>query len=40
MTIDRSGPWWKGTDASDLDAFLVDFTADGYAAERVVHAAL
>ena len=30
MTIDKSGRWWRGTEPSDLDAYLVAYTADGY----------
>jgi hypothetical protein len=33
MSIDKSGPWWVGSDAADLREYLIDFTADGY----VVH---
>lgn len=38
MTIDRSGRWWTGTVAADLDEYLVAFTADGHPVGRVVHA--
>ena len=37
MTIDKSGKFWKGTDAADLDEFVPAFAAGGYAIERVVH---
>lgn len=39
MTIDTRGPWWRGTEASDLDAFLRDYTADTEPVDLVVHAA-
>ena len=38
MTIDKSGRWWRGTEPSDLDAYLVAYTADGYPVSRVIHA--
>ena len=38
MVIDRSGTWWTGDSAADLDDYLREFTADGYPVERVVHA--
>jgi len=34
--IDTSGKWWKGTNASDLEAYLDEYTADGYPIERFV----
>jgi hypothetical protein len=37
MTIDKSGKFWKGTDAADLDEFVPAFAAGGYAVERMVH---
>src|SRR5688572_9686588 len=39
MTIDRSGKWWKGTNPADIDKYLAAFTAEGYPADRVIHAA-
>lgn len=36
VTIDRSGAWWTGTEASDLVDYLKEFTAAGYPAERVL----
>lgn len=38
MTVDRSGRWWVGTEAGDLDEYLADFSASGYPVGRVVHA--
>ena len=38
MTIDKSGKWWRGTTADDLDAFLSDYTTSAsYAANRFEH---
>lgn len=37
MTIDKSGTFWKGTSAADLDEFVPAFAAGGYAIERVVY---
>jgi hypothetical protein len=38
MTIDKSGKWWRGTTAEDLDAFLSDYTTSAsYAANRFEH---
>jgi hypothetical protein len=37
MTIDKSGKFWKGTGAADIDEFVAAFTADGYPVERMVH---
>jgi hypothetical protein len=30
VTINTSGEWWTGTEASDIQQYLLDFTADGY----------
>ena len=38
MAIDRSGEWWTGSEAADLDHYLRGLTADGYPATRFVHA--
>jgi hypothetical protein len=38
VVIDSSGEWWRGTEAADLDRYLVEYRAGGYAVERVVHA--
>jgi len=38
MTIDTSGEFWIGTAAADLDEYLRTLTADGYPADRIVHA--
>jgi hypothetical protein len=38
VVIDSSGTWWRGTEAGDLDGYLVDYRAGGYAVARVVHA--
>jgi hypothetical protein len=37
--IRKSGKWWKGTEAADLDDFLRTITAKGYLAERFIHPA-
>jgi hypothetical protein len=37
MTIDKSGEFWKGTEAADLDEFLPAYAAGGYPVERTVH---
>jgi hypothetical protein len=37
VTIDKSGKFWKGTEAADLDEFVPAFAAGGYAVERMVH---
>lgn len=39
VVIDRTGQWWRGTEASDIGEYLRDFEAGGYPVERVVHAA-
>ena len=38
MTIDKSGKRSRGTDSHDLDAYLIEFTAAAYAADRIVRA--
>jgi len=38
MTIDKSGKWWRGTTAEDIDAYLMDYTSPSYAADRFEHA--
>lgn len=38
MSIDKSGKWWRGSDASDIDEYLFAYTADGHPVTRVVHA--
>ncbi len=38
MVIDRSGDWWRGSDAADLDVYLADYSADSYVVSTVVHA--
>ncbi|WP_433076932.1 hypothetical protein ACQP1P_33210 [Dactylosporangium sp. CA-052675] len=38
MVIDSSGKWWRGTEASDIEGYLVEYGAGGYPVERVVHA--
>jgi hypothetical protein len=37
MSIDRTGKWWTGSDALDLDEYLVELSADGYRVGKVVH---
>lgn len=37
MTIDRSGANWKGTEATDLDEFLVTYSAGGYDVDHTSH---
>jgi hypothetical protein len=32
--IDRSGPWWTGTNATDVDEYLRSYTEEGYPATR------
>jgi hypothetical protein len=36
VTIDKSGPWWKGADFADLDEYLRQLHADGYPVGRVL----
>lgn len=38
MAIDTSGDYWKGTDPSDIDEYLADYTREQYPADRCVHA--
>lgn len=38
MTIDKSGKYWIGSEAADLDEYLRGMTAEGYPADRFVHA--
>lgn len=38
MAIDKSGKWWTGDGAGDIDAYLREYTADGYPASDIVHA--
>ncbi len=38
MAIDKSGTYWVGTEAADIDQYLRELTAEGYPADRIVHA--
>ena len=38
MAIDRSGQWWIGDAPSDLDEYVIAFSAESYPAKKVVHA--
>src|SRR5262245_31630400 len=38
MAIDKSGKYWVGSDARDLDEYLRELTADAYPVDRIVHA--
>lgn len=38
MAIDSSGTWWRGTEAGDLETYLVALTADDHAVGSTVHA--
>ena len=38
VAIDRSGQWWTGDDPSDLDEYVIAFSAENYPAGTVVHA--
>jgi hypothetical protein len=38
MAIDRTGEWWLGTDAADIDEFIHAFSESGYLASKVVRA--
>jgi hypothetical protein len=38
MSIDRSGEYWTGNGAADLDEYLSVLTADSCPADRIVHA--
>jgi hypothetical protein len=37
VPIDKSGEFWKGTKAADLDEFVPAFAAGGYPVERMAH---
>ena len=37
MTIDRSGAYWTGSDAADLDEYLRALTAENHPVDRIVH---
>ena len=38
MTIDRSGTWWKGSQAADLDEYLIGLSAGEHPVTHLVHA--
>ena len=38
MTIDKSGRYWVGTEAADIDEYRRALTAGSYPADRFVHA--
>jgi hypothetical protein len=38
MAIDKSGTYWVGTEGVDIDEYLRELTAEGYPADRFVHA--
>lgn len=38
MAIDKSGEFWIGTAASDLDEYLRELSTNGYPIDRIVHA--
>jgi nitrite reductase/ring-hydroxylating ferredoxin subunit len=38
VTIDRSGPLWRGNEATDIDAYLGELQPGGYPPARIVHA--
>lgn len=38
MAIDKSGRWWCGSEPSDLDEYIGEYSADSYPATRIVHA--
>jgi hypothetical protein len=38
MSIDRSGTYWRGSAAEDIDEYLRAYTADGHPVDRIVHA--
>jgi hypothetical protein len=38
MAVDKSGKWWVGTDAADIDEHLREHRAGGYQPDRFVHA--
>jgi hypothetical protein len=35
VVIDKSGTWWRGSEAADLREYLVAFTAGGYPADEI-----
>lgn len=37
VAIDRSGTWWRGESAADLDEYLAAYTEDGYPATTMRH---
>lgn len=37
MAIDTSGTWWTGSNAADLDEFLVAYSREGYLVSKVTH---
>ena len=37
MTIDKTGKYWRGTEAADIDEHVTAFEAGGYPIARVVH---
>jgi hypothetical protein len=39
MSIDKTGEYWAGTEAQDIDEYLRAFTADSYPVDKIVHAA-
>ena len=39
MAIDKTGKWWKGSSAADIDAYLVELNEGGYLPDRFVHSA-
>lgn len=38
MTVKKSGKWWRGTEATDIDEYLADYLAVACPVARVVHA--
>jgi hypothetical protein len=39
VAIDRSGKWWRGDSAADLDEYLAAYTEDAYPVGQVRHSA-
>jgi hypothetical protein len=39
VAIDKSGQWWRGTGAADLEEYLAAYSADNYPVGPIVHAA-
>ncbi len=37
MTIDKTGTYWRGTEAADLDEYIAAFEAGGHPVARAVH---